>query len=97
LPSRNEAQQQAKKSNEQTNKRGRKRGDSYTRTHGPNATAGAHDDEEERSPEYLIPRTRRRLPHPSAAGKRRPQAATSRGEEEADETVVFNTAAGDIA
>ena len=39
------------------------------KTHGPNAAAGAHDSEEERSLEYFIPQTRHRLSHLSAAGK----------------------------
>ena len=52
------------------------------RTHGPNATAGAHNGEEERSPEYLIPRARRRLPYPSAVGKTTPHAdSIAEGEE----------------
>jgi len=54
------------------------------------------DGEEERSPDYLIPRTRRRLPHPNAAGKPTPHTGIGTKGEEADEpkAAVFNAAGG---
>jgi len=55
--------------------------------------------EEERSPEYLIPRTRRRLSQPSAAGKTKPHAAVSAEGEEADVAAasIFNASADHAA
>jgi len=57
------------------------------------------DDEEERSPDYLIPRTRRRLPHPNAAGKPTPHTGIGTEGEEADEpkAAVFNATGGHAA
>jgi hypothetical protein len=53
-------------------------------THGPTPVAD-HNGEEGRSPEYLIPRKRCRLPPPSIAGNTIPYAATGTGGEAADE------------
>ena len=52
-----------------------------------------------RSPDYLIPRTRRRLPHPNATGKPTPHTGIGTEGEEADElkAAVFNAAGGHAA